>query len=42
SAALLRAGDEADAVVSGLVELELLGYARRMPGGTYVRAAGGS
>jgi len=39
AAALLRAGDEADSVVAGLTELELLGYARRMPGGTYVRAA---
>ncbi|MCW2990715.1 MAG: protecting protein DprA, partial [Solirubrobacterales bacterium] len=40
SAALLEPGDAADGVVAGLVELELLGYARRMPGGTYVRAAG--
>jgi hypothetical protein len=26
-------------VVAGLAELELLGYARRVPGGAYVRAA---
>lgn len=39
SAALLAPGDEADGVVAGLVELELLGYARRTPGGAYVRAA---
>jgi DNA processing protein len=39
SAALLRPGEEADSVVAGLAELELLGYARRMPGGAYVRAA---
>jgi DNA processing protein len=40
SFALLRAGDEPDTVVAGLAELELLGYARRVPGGAYVRAAG--
>ena len=40
SAALLETGDDADGVVAGLVELELLGYARRIPGGGYVRAAG--
>lgn len=40
SAALLGPGDEADSVMAGLVELELLGYARRMPGGAYVRATG--
>jgi DNA processing protein len=39
-AALQRGGDDADSVVAGLVELELLGYARRMPGGAYVRVAG--
>jgi DNA processing protein len=39
SATLLRPGEEADSVVAGLAELELLGYARRMPGGAYVRAA---
>lgn len=38
SAALLSPGEEVDGVVAGLVELELLGYARRMPGGAYVRA----
>ena len=40
SAALLGPGDVADAVVAGLVELELLGFARRVAGGAYVRAAG--
>jgi DNA processing protein len=40
SAALLSPGEEPDGVVAGLVELEMLGYARRMPGGAYVRAAG--
>lgn len=40
SASLLIPGEAADDVVAGLVELELLGYARRMPGGAYVRAAG--
>src|SRR4051794_313978 len=40
SAALLRADEEVDAVMAGLAELELLGYARRVPGGAYVRAAG--
>lgn len=33
---LIGAGDDPDAVVAGLVELELLGYARRTPGGAYV------
>jgi DNA processing protein len=41
SAALMRGGEQADEVVAGLVELELRGFARRMPGGAYVRAAGG-
>jgi len=40
STALLRSGEAPDAVVAGLAELELLGYARRVPGGAYVRAAG--
>ncbi len=40
SSALLEPGEEADSVVAGLVELELLGFARRVPGGAYVRAAG--
>ncbi|MDX6664762.1 MAG: processing protein [Solirubrobacteraceae bacterium] len=40
SAALLSLGDAADAVMAGLAELELLGYARRVPGGAYVRMAG--
>ena len=40
STALLRPDDAVDAVVAGLAELELLGYARRVPGGAYVRAAG--
>jgi DNA processing protein len=40
SAALLAPGEPADGVVAGLVELELLGFARRMPGGAYVRAVG--
>lgn len=40
SGALLSPGEEVDGVVAGLVELELLGYARRMPGGAYVRAVG--
>jgi DNA processing protein len=40
SAGLLAPGEEPDVVVAGLVELELLGYARRMPGGAYVRTAG--
>jgi len=40
AAALLLPGEEADGVVAGLVELELLGYVRRSPGGAYVRAAG--
>lgn len=40
SAALLVAGDAPDRVVAGLVELELLGFARRVAGGAYVRAAG--
>jgi len=39
SAGLLIPGEEPDSVVAGLVELELLGYARRTPGGAYVRAA---
>jgi DNA processing protein len=38
--ALLGADQGPDDVLAGLVELEILGYARRMPGGTYVRAAG--
>ena len=38
--ALLRPGEDADAVVAGLVELELAGLVRRAPGGAYVRAAG--
>lgn len=40
SAALLDPGDAPDSVVAGLVELELLGFARRVAGGAYVRAAG--
>lgn len=40
STALLRPGEDADAVVSGLVELELGGFVRRVPGGAYVRVAG--
>lgn len=40
SGSLLVAGEEVDAVMAGMVELELLGYVRRMPGGAYVRAAG--
>lgn len=39
SAALLGAGEDADGVVAGLVELELLGLARKVPGGAYVRVA---
>lgn len=39
SAGLLGTGEDADGVVAGLVELELLGFARRMPGGAYVRVA---
>lgn len=39
SAGLLAPGEDADAVVAGLVELELLGFARRMPGGAYARVA---
>jgi len=39
SSALLRPGEAADSVVAGLVELELLGYARRVPGGAYIRVA---
>jgi hypothetical protein len=39
SAALLGPGEEADSVVAGLVELEMLGFARRVPGGAYVRSA---
>jgi DNA processing protein len=38
--ALLGAHDDPDAVVAGLVELELLGFARRAPGGAYVAVAG--
>lgn len=34
-----RGAGEADDVVAGLVELELLGFARRVPGGGYVRTA---
>jgi predicted Rossmann fold nucleotide-binding protein DprA/Smf involved in DNA uptake len=40
SAAVLAPGEEVDEVMAGLAELELLGYARRVPGGAYVRAAG--
>lgn len=40
SNALLEAHEEVDRVMAGLAELELLGYARRVPGGAYVRAAG--
>ena len=38
-AALLRRGEQADAVVAGLVDLELGGFVRRVPGGAYVRVA---
>ena len=38
--ALLRPGDDVDAVLAGLAELELLGFLRRAPGGAYVRATG--
>jgi DNA processing protein len=38
-AALLRQGDDVDAVLAGLAELELLGFLRRAPGGAYVRAS---
>ena len=36
---LVRPTDDPDAVVAGLAELELLGHARRMPGGAWVRVA---
>ncbi|MFL5843442.1 MAG: DNA-processing protein DprA [Solirubrobacteraceae bacterium] len=39
SAALQVPGEPADDVVGGLVELELLGFARRVAGGAYVRVA---
>lgn len=39
-AALLRDGEDPDAVVAGLVELELLGFARRGPGGAYAAVPG--
>jgi DNA processing protein len=38
-AVLTRAADDPDAVVAGLAELELLGHARRVPGGAWVRMA---
>ena len=38
--ALLQPGDDVDAVLAGLAELELLGFLRRGPGGAYVRATG--
>jgi DNA processing protein len=41
-AALLRGGDDVDAVLAALAELELLGHLRRGPGGAYVRVAGAS
>jgi len=37
--ALLRPGDDVDATLAALSELELLGYIHRVPGGTYVRTA---
>jgi DNA processing protein len=39
SALVARGAGDADDVVAGLVELELLGFARRGPGGAYARCA---
>ena len=38
--ALLEAGDDVDAVLAGLAELELRGFVRRSVGGAYVATAG--
>jgi DNA processing protein len=39
-AGLLRPGDDVDATLAALTDLELLGFVRRVAGNTYVRSAG--
>jgi DNA processing protein len=38
--ALLEPGDDVDAILAGLAELELRGFARRSVGGAYLATAG--